>query len=115
MSDTQTDSIVERSEIKPFELRNTGNSLKDIMDMAEDGAFIIIRNEMKQEMKIHKCKNCEETPKAYVFIHLTGYWNNLLNEGEWDFYLEPHYCTCCMRNKETDKNFPSCNIITLRM
>lgn len=71
----------------------TGNSLRDIIDWIKQGDFIILHHQGLYARYYHQCS--EKSAKyRIIYINIINY-PDLLNDGEWPWYIEDEGCTLC--------------------
>jgi hypothetical protein len=86
----------------------TSNSLKDVVDWINGGALVYLYAK-GNVIKYHKCDTYNNTCTKTIHINLQT-WPDLLDEGEWPWYIEQDgrlICKCqnIQSNNETTYNF----------
>ena len=76
----------------------TKNQLKDIIDWLKIGDVVVLHHNNYNGHIYHNCMNLDPNIR-YIFINVHR-MPNLLNEGEWPWYIEQSYnkCICHKRN-----------------
>lgn len=92
------------------ELKITSNNLADIIGWLNEGNHVFIHNKYLGGRFFHRCtgttENCEElmTKTRVIYVNVSSH-SSLLDDGEWNWYIENAgftECKCQLRSYVSD-------------